>query len=379
MDIPSLTSINNSEIRPRQGEVCSHLQHLIYRRFEDGYSVNEIALWFEIHISTVYRIVDRLLKSNGSYKRKRDRMKEDAAKIDTLRREIHRTATLSNSDHMYLTPCAKKGALGRDPVIPDSTSIGMAIRYIMTKYPHLYLDEIKEFLQKCFGEDFSISSISRYLRSRGFRTAVGQRIVKLANTEDRRVFISSIPKIVKSVSQLIFIDETSHGKWTGFRRYGRSPQGTAVKMDFLPKVHPSCCLMAMMTTKGVESYSVLLDPPKKYTFEHFLKKIVLPKTTSNSIIVLDNARIHDFDNISEILDPMGVKFLFLPAYSPDLNPIEIWFSTYKQYWKRHCKTPLTLDNVVIAVDHINKSSDWSKTISSVYKQSLDGVKCVALP
>ena len=376
-------SPSNSEL-PEVSKTCSdeinsYIHRLAYRRYLEGKSPEEIARWFEIHVSTVYRIIQRYSNGEKTSRCKRSFNRKNAAKIDFSRKLFHRKQTLSGSDHLYKTPIKGSNRLGRPPKIPDNSAIGMAIRYLITKYPHVYLDEIQSFLSSVFGEKFSLSSINRYLISRGFRIAVGQRIVKLSNTQDRQYFISKIPQIVKSVSQLLFVDETSHGKWTGFRRYGRSPHGTVVKMDFLPKVHPSCCLMAVMNEKGVIGYSILLETPKKASFELFISKVVLPNCNSESIVVMDNARTHDIDNLFNIFDSHNVKLLFLPAYSPDMNPIELWFQSYKQYWRRHYSDRLTRENVVACVNLINQSNDWSKTVRHVYKQTQEGVICDISP
>lgn len=54
-----------------------------------------------------------------------------------------------------------------------------------------------------------------------------------------------------------------------------------------------------------------------------------------SVIILDNARIHHGDKILELTRPLGVRLEFLPPYSPDLNPIEEAFSKIKQFIRRN--------------------------------------------
>ncbi len=62
-------------------------------------------------------------------------------------------------------------------------------------------------------------------------------------------------------------------------------------------------------------------------FETYLKKVLLPVLSPGKFIVLDNAAFHHGGNISELIESVGCKALYLPPYSPDLNPIEhFWFS-----------------------------------------------------
>ncbi|KAF8238355.1 hypothetical protein L208DRAFT_1355350 [Tricholoma matsutake] len=54
-----------------------------------------------------------------------------------------------------------------------------------------------------------------------------------------------------------------------------------------------------------------------------------------SVLILDNCRIHHTDTLQEILNDAGVMLLYLPPYSPDLSPIEESFSTWKAHLRRH--------------------------------------------
>ena len=51
----------------------------------------------------------------------------------------------------------------------------------------------------------------------------------------------------------------------------------------------------------------------------------------NSVLVIDNASIHKVDGIRDLVEDRGARLLYLPSYSPDFNPIELAFSTIKQW------------------------------------------------
>ncbi|OSD01422.1 hypothetical protein PYCCODRAFT_1340333, partial [Trametes coccinea BRFM310] len=59
-----------------------------------------------------------------------------------------------------------------------------------------------------------------------------------------------------------------------------------------------------------------------------------PYPAPNSVIVMDNARIHKAPEIVELIESRGMRVEFLPTYSPDFNPIEQAFSVIKAYVKR---------------------------------------------
>ena len=58
---------------------------------------------------------------------------------------------------------------------------------------------------------------------------------------------------------------------------------------------------------------------------------MLPFPQKNSVLVMDNARIHHNVKIISIVEEFGGRVLFLPPYSPDFNPIELAFSVIKSW------------------------------------------------
>jgi len=61
-------------------------------------------------------------------------------------------------------------------------------------------------------------------------------------------------------------------------------------------------------------------------FEAYVEKCLLPELSSKKIIILDNAAFHKSLKVRELIEAKNCQLIFLPAYSPDLNPIEHeWF------------------------------------------------------
>jgi transposase len=70
-------------------------------------------------------------------------------------------------------------------------------------------------------------------------------------------------------------------------------------------------------------------------FNYFIEKHLAPKLQAGNVVILDNVSAHNPDDLREILTPLGVSVMFLPPYSPELNPIEkIWYQI-KIYLKKH--------------------------------------------
>jgi transposase len=75
---------------------------------------------------------------------------------------------------------------------------------------------------------------------------------------------------------------------------------------------------------------------KRVDVERFLEEDLLPLLPKNSVLVLDNAKIHKGSRIAEIVAKAGCSLLYLSPYSPDFSPIELAWSWIKQYVRRLC-------------------------------------------
>jgi transposase len=60
-----------------------------------------------------------------------------------------------------------------------------------------------------------------------------------------------------------------------------------------------------------------------------------PYPAKHSVLVMDNARIHHNDDLVAAVEDIGGRVLYLPPYSPDLNPIETAFSAMKSWLRRY--------------------------------------------
>jgi len=65
-------------------------------------------------------------------------------------------------------------------------------------------------------------------------------------------------------------------------------------------------------------------------FEAFVRRVPLPQLTPGDIVILDNLSSHRRAGTQALIESVGARLLFLPPYSPDLNPIELVFSKIKQ-------------------------------------------------
>jgi len=81
-----------------------------------------------------------------------------------------------------------------------------------------------------------------------------------------------------------------------------------------------------------------------YWIEHFL----VPELVPGQVVILDNATFHKSSKTKELIESSGCRVLFLPPYSPDLNPIEIFWANFKRMVKEKVKQLKDLSQAVDA-------------------------------
>jgi transposase len=64
-------------------------------------------------------------------------------------------------------------------------------------------------------------------------------------------------------------------------------------------------------------------------FEVYVEKVLAPSLSEGDWVILDNLAAHKGDKVRELIEARGAKLVFLPPYSPDLNPIEMAFAKLK--------------------------------------------------
>lgn len=85
-------------------------------------------------------------------------------------------------------------------------------------------------------------------------------------------------------------------------------------------------------------------------FEAFVEQVLVPALRSGDVVIMDNLSSHKRLRIGELIEAAGARLVFLPPYSPDLNPIELIFAKIKQSLRSlACRTRDALWNVMQSV------------------------------
>jgi len=115
------------------------------------------------------------------------------------------------------------------------------------------------------------------------------------------------------------------------RRYGRAPRGERVDGP-VPRGHwKVMTLAAAVRLDGVGGCLVLDGAVDAMAFETYVERVLAPALRPGDIVVMDNLGSHKRAEVEAAVARAGAEVRYLPAYSPDLNPIEKMFSKRKEY------------------------------------------------
>ena len=113
------------------------------------------------------------------------------------------------------------------------------------------------------------------------------------------------------------------------RRYGRCPVGQRL-LAKAPHGHwRTTTFIAALRRDGLDAPMTLDGPMNGETFRAWTEQFLAPVLKQGDIVVMDNLPSHKVSGIREAIEAQGALLLYLPPYSPDLNPIEQVFAKFK--------------------------------------------------
>ncbi len=129
--------------------------------------------------------------------------------------------------------------------------------------------------------------------------------------------------------RLVFVDECGlHTSMTRLR--ARAPRGERAYGKVPRNRGKNTTLIASITLEGGMGGSVAIEgATDAETFEAYVERFLAPSLKEGKVVVLDGLGAHRTERVRELIEARGAELLFLPSYSPDLNPIEEAFSKIK--------------------------------------------------
>jgi transposase len=113
------------------------------------------------------------------------------------------------------------------------------------------------------------------------------------------------------------------------RLYGRSPKGKRC-LDAVPHGHWQTATFIGALRHDRLSAPMLLDGPMNGdAFLAYVQQVLAPELSAGDIVICDNLACHKVAGVKTAIESVGASLWYLPAYSPDLNPIEMAFAKLK--------------------------------------------------
>ncbi|CAJ1934662.1 unnamed protein product [Cylindrotheca closterium] len=226
---------------------------------------------------------------------------------------------------------------------------------LIAEQPQLYFDEMVTEMKKLTGTTWHRATLWKRMYSRGYSLKVAVHRARQASEVEQAFFYQRLNEFVLDPRQILLIDKTHKSCNASRRRRAWGLRGTETVVpsffeeDFLQQFTmigvanifgslPEACEI-VHRNENLENRGTV-DTER---FGQFVEQRLVPilgqytEKEPNSVVIMDNASIHMSDQIEEMISAAGAMLLFTAPYSPHINPIEYFFSTYKKGLARNSK------------------------------------------
>ena len=204
------------------------------------------------------------------------------------------------------------------------------------------LQSMRQKLKNDFNIEVSTMTICRYIKSFNYTlksiTLIPLRRNDAQSIDAREAYANTFFNLLSDLdeSRLYFVDEVGFNVSMRSKR-GRSFRGTNAVETVAGIRSRNISVCCSMTKSGIANYNVQVTPYNTITFKAFISSLLQYIETNRvgkSAIIMDNVAFHKNRDVKAMIEVKGHIVLFLPPYSPFLNPIENMFSKWKQAIRR---------------------------------------------
>ncbi|MBW4049648.1 MAG: IS630 family transposase [Proteobacteria bacterium] len=164
------------------------------------------------------------------------------------------------------------------------------------------------------------------------------------NRQRRKVFVEQLKTI--ALERLAFLDESGVSTQMT-KHYGRAPRGRRV-LEATPQGNwKILTILGAMSLNGMIATMTIEAATDAEIFLAYLDHVLCPALRPDDVVVMDNLSSHKVAGVRERIEAVGASVLYLPPYSPDLNPIEKAWSKLKQQLRGvKARTTQALDQAI---------------------------------
>ena len=210
---------------------------------------------------------------------------------------------------------------------------------LVLRNPGIYLHEIQHQLQEIYGVKIHVSTICRTLKFMGCTRQVIRHVALQQSELLRAKFMSEVS--LYDPNMLIWIDESGCDRRNSTRRHAYSIRGIRPIDHRILIRGARYSAIPVMSVQGIHDVFLAEGSINGERFEFFIRNYLLPVLmpfngiNPLSVVIMDNASIHHVQSNVQLIENTGAKVIFLPPYSPDLNPLEPVFGKVKTILKEN--------------------------------------------
>ena len=159
----------------------------------------------------------------------------------------------------------------------------------------------------------------------------------------RQEYLSILQQETEKGKKRVYIDESGFSE-TDFRRYAYAPKGVGVEAQVPSHRYTTTTLIAARLD-GCFTAPVLFEGScDAIAFNTWLSQMLSPLLNDTHVVIMDNASFHKGSQTAALIRASGASLLFLPPYSPELNPIEKDFANIKRI--RQYNAEVSIDEII---------------------------------
>lgn len=182
--------------------------------------------------------------------------------------------------------------------------------------------------------------------ARGRLDAQKKRLIASEQDPAQRAAWRQMVQAELKAEDLVFVDESGASRAL-CPLYGWAPRGQDALGQAPRNRGPNTSLLAAMDACGLVGAMSVEGSTTREIFVLYLDQVLCPALRPNQVVIMDNLSVHKGEEVRQKIEACGCRLVFLPAYSPDFNPIEGAFSKLKAFLRRaQARTQRTLQNAL---------------------------------
>ncbi len=150
---------------------------------------------------------------------------------------------------------------------------------------------------------------------------------------------------------IAYVDETGIDSYL-YREHGYAPRGQQVHARIRGRKYARTGIVAAMLGGKAIAPSKYSGTMNHVLFEDWFQNVLFPELPAGTVIVMDNASFHRKDVLYAMAQEHGFTLIFLPPYSPELNPIEHFWANMKRCVRKILHLLNSLDGALLAVFYL---------------------------